>query len=109
MGFWSGFCWLVVWRSENWWSGGHLLVVLAWVMEILAWREWCLRAVSGRFHGCLNDSDDGLKLAGNGEERSCCRQWKVEENGWSFGGCFGSVSPENGENEWRLPELDLGF
>ncbi|KAG5599655.1 hypothetical protein H5410_031025 [Solanum commersonii] len=20
MGFWSGFCWLVVWRSENWWS-----------------------------------------------------------------------------------------
>jgi len=28
---------------------------------------------------------------------------------WSFGGCFGGVSPENGENEWGLPELDLGF
>ncbi|KAH0761313.1 hypothetical protein KY290_017386 [Solanum tuberosum] len=37
MGFWSEFCWLVVWRSENWWSGGHLLVVLAWVMEV--WLE----------------------------------------------------------------------
>ncbi|KAH0767515.1 hypothetical protein KY290_003556 [Solanum tuberosum] len=41
----------------------------------------------GRFHGCLNDSDGG----------------------WSFGGCFGGVSPENGENEWRLLELDLGY
>uniref|UniRef100_M1CXW0 Uncharacterized protein n=1 Tax=Solanum tuberosum TaxID=4113 RepID=M1CXW0_SOLTU len=28
---------------------------------------------------------------------------------WSFGGSFGGVSPENGENEWRLPELDLEF
>ncbi|KAH0692061.1 hypothetical protein KY285_019158 [Solanum tuberosum] len=24
-----GFCWLVVWRSENWWPGGHLLVVFS--------------------------------------------------------------------------------
>ncbi|KAH0647293.1 hypothetical protein KY285_032541 [Solanum tuberosum] len=87
-----GFCWLVVWRSENWWSGGHLLVVLAWVMEVwFWWAEVC------------------LKLAGNEEERSCCRHRKVEENGWSFGGCFGGVSPENRENEWGLLELDLGF
>ncbi|KAG5624937.1 hypothetical protein H5410_010155, partial [Solanum commersonii] len=28
---------------------------------------------------------------------------------WSFGGSFGGVSPENGENEWGLSELDLGF
>ncbi|KAG5622166.1 hypothetical protein H5410_007384 [Solanum commersonii] len=28
---------------------------------------------------------------------------------WSFGGCFGGVSPENGENEWGLPSLIWGF
>ncbi|KAH0647243.1 hypothetical protein KY290_033232 [Solanum tuberosum] len=28
---------------------------------------------------------------------------------WWFGGCFGGVSLENGENEWELLELDLWF
>ncbi|WMV49050.1 hypothetical protein MTR67_042435 [Solanum verrucosum] len=36
-------------------SGGAEVWFYHW---ILAWRGWCLRAVSGRFHGCLNDSDE---------------------------------------------------
>ena len=57
---------------------------------ILVWREWCLRAVSGQFQAGTTLSklptvgiiQTAVKPTGNGEERSCCRQWKVEENGF---------------------------
>ncbi|KAH0636800.1 hypothetical protein KY290_037195 [Solanum tuberosum] len=98
MGFWSGFCWLVVWSRR---TGG--LVVIS---------------------GCFSLGDGGLGSGGlkcgfttgfwRGEG---AWNWpEMEKKGlvvvtekWSFGGCFGGVSPENGENEWGLLELDLGF